>query len=290
MIAVIGDIIIDRWVSGSFTKISGEGTPVFKVEKTVESPGGAANVAENIKALGAECELFGHRPNPPVKTRYQGVPFRVDEETVSDIPEAMAERIVEQVKALNPSIIVISDYAKGVCTPWLCESLIALGIPTIVDPKGDDWEKYSGAFVITPNEHEWEELDEGPNLNGIEWLLVTKGAKGMELWGTEGEPIQIPAQAREVFDVAGAGDSVIATLAVALEKGYTLPEAAVMANAAAGVVVSKRGTATCNAGELASAMAALTFSTQDIEASSTTQQPTVTSWSSLSTRTNQSSD
>lgn len=277
MIAVVGDIILDRWVSGSFTKISGEGTPVFKVEKTVESPGGAANVAANIKALGGECELFGHRPNPPIKTRYQGVPFRVDEESVSDIPQAMAQKIADGVRALSPSIIVISDYAKGVCTRELCQGLILTGIPVIVDPKPQNWNNYFGAHLITPNQAEWDEVR--PHWGGA-WdanILVTQGAYGMTVCAGEWVTWHVDAIAREVCDVTGCGDTVIATLAVALEKGYTLPEAAVMANAAAGVVVGKRGTATCNAGELASVMAASTFSTRDTSTSSTMPPRTATS-------------
>lgn len=248
MIAVVGDILVDRWVYGSFTKISGEGTPVFKVEKTVESPGGAANVAANIRALGADCELFGHRPNPPVKTRYAGTYLRVDEEDVTDIPQAIAEQIVAKVKALGPNIIVISDYAKGIATPWLCQALIGLGVTTIVDPKGEDWRKYDGAAIVCPNEAEFAACR--VNAHGLSAILYTQGASGMTLQEANKPEMHIPAHTQEVFDVAGAGDTVVAALAYALSLGYPLSSAARIANAAAGVVVAKRGTATCSREEL----------------------------------------
>lgn len=256
MIAVVGDIIRDRWVYAHWTKIGPEG-PQALIDREVESPGGASNVAQNILALGAECRLFGHRPEIPIKTRItidgQRLP-RLDKETIHQLPQPLAEQVLEQVKASKPSVIVISDYAKGFCTPWLCQALIGLGLVTIVDPKGNDWSKYKGAFVICPNEQ--EALAAGPALKDFPLVVLTRGANGMRVKRSSSPDVDIPAIAHEVFDVAGAGDTVVAALAVALSEGHDLLEAARRANAAASVTVQKRGTAVCTRQELEAALSA----------------------------------
>jgi len=257
-VVVVGDAMIDRWVWGHYSKIGPEGVPVFLQEKCEDRPGGADNVRANLNALGCDVRLFS-KPfeQMPIKTRFAatGAVFRSDKEDCSPIDESLERAIMGRMEAFrDPQVLVISDYAKGVCTPSLCQQLIAWakakGIKVVVDPKGDDWSKYDGAYIVTPNAAEWEELTACPK--SIDHVLETRGAEGMTLHSFDGQ-IHIPATAREVYDVTGAGDTVVAVLAASLAVGFDLETAARMANAAAGVVVGKRGTATCSLEELEAA-------------------------------------
>ncbi len=259
-IAVVGDALLDVWHWGKWHKITGEGIPAFLVERTEERPGGAANVKANIEALGAHADLFAKPPAQwPRKVRYsaQGTVFRADMEDCAPLEETHQRAILAHLAALPaPNVIILSDYAKGVCTLELCRGVIGLGIPVVVDPKGAHWSKYDGALVVCPNEEELNAC-RSEIYTPDRAVLVTRGKFGMTFYPAKQSgfaSIHIPATAREVYDVTGAGDSVVAALACCLAIGMPLPEAARVANAAAGVVVGKRGTATCSLKELEAAL------------------------------------
>ncbi|SOC83173.1 D-beta-D-heptose 7-phosphate kinase / D-beta-D-heptose 1-phosphate adenosyltransferase [Ensifer adhaerens] len=304
----IGDVMLDRFVSGSVNRISPEGpVPVMSVVSERDFPGGAANVARNIAALGARCTLVGvagqdenggklarilaaspliaaelvesaRRPTT-TKIRFIGQNqqiLRVDLEDsvpLSDEEESsLLGRILPLVR--EHDAVVLSDYAKGVLTPRLVSSVIAAcrrdRRPVIVDPKVADLSVFSGATILTPNQKEahavagiWPTADQDAERVAadiltrfdIESVLITRAERGMTFLEREGEALHIKAEAREVFDVVGAGDTVVATLAVAMGAGVTKAKAARLANTAAGIVVGKKGTATVSAGELEEALA-----------------------------------
>lgn len=204
--------------------------------------------------------------------------LRLDEERVTpandDVLSTIRDTVFEHLD--DCGAVILSDYGKGVFvdasfTQALIQSCRSRGVPVLVDPKGTDWRRYRGASGITPNTAELEavagvvlESDEALLIESagkirascdLDWLLVTRGAHGMCLVDGDREPLMIPAQAREVYDVSGAGDTVIATLAAALSVGTPLAEAAYTANQAAGVVVGKLGTQPILASELSIAMA-----------------------------------
>ncbi len=211
------------------------------------------------------------------KTRFiaQGQQLlRLDEETPIPCSPATEQRILELCEQYIPEChaLILSDYNKGIFSRNLCEKLIKLAqgrLPIIVDPKGRNYQQYRGATVLTPNLKELREVsgqalktqaeivEAAQNLQKeleIESLLITQGSQGMTLFDGGKEPKQIPAQAREVYDVSGAGDTVIATLATSIASGIRLSEASRLANAAAGIVVGKVGTATVSAEELEKAV------------------------------------
>ncbi len=196
---------------------------------------------------------------------------RIDHETKSDVPAGMMDRLIDVSKELmkSNSIVVLSDYAKGTLTDRFCHEIIsfarASGKAVIVDPKCKNFRKYVGGTVITPNvaeasvasgieinsEHSLHEagnalVEQLPGSN----VLITRGPDGMALFESGSEAVSIPTEARRVFDVTGAGDTVVATLAVALAAGLPLREAVGWANVAAGIVVEKPGTATASLEEL----------------------------------------
>ncbi|HEX7776860.1 MAG TPA: D-glycero-beta-D-manno-heptose-7-phosphate kinase [Parvibaculum sp.] len=202
-----------------------------------------------------------------VKIRYVAMSqqvLRADYETAAPIGGALQGEVIAHIRALLPraQVLVLSDYGKGMLTPEVCRAAIdaarALGIPVIVDPKGRTYENYSGASVVTPNRKELSEaagspLDDEEALVSaaralaercdIGTLLVTRSRDGMSLIADDGTVTHLPAEAREVFDVSGAGDTVVSTLAVAMAAGLPLVDAASLANTAAGIVVGKVGTA-----------------------------------------------
>lgn len=263
-VVVVGDFISDVWAYGRIDRISPEApVPVFLQERIEVMPGGAGNVAANLEALGCFPTLLTDRGNgSPRKTRYvvggQQV-LRVDDEVIRRVNGHVARDIFRQA-TMSPLIgaLVLSDYGKGVFLGDLASSLITWAlrfkIPVIVDPKGS-WSRYAHATVVTPNEAELGEDDPLRLMNeyGIDNILLTRGPRGMTLYSGD-EETNILAGAREVFDVVGAGDTVVAVLAAALAVGFPLPRAAVLANKAAGVVVGKRGTATCSLAELEAAL------------------------------------
>jgi D-glycero-beta-D-manno-heptose-7-phosphate kinase len=199
---------------------------------------------------------------------------RADREDAADVPMDAETALVESVRRELPSCgaLVISDYQKGVVTPSLLKRVVPLakrrGVPVLVDPKVRHFRLYRGASVVTPNQLEAEQatglrLSSMPDvvaagrrilsLLRCQAVLVTRGEHGMSLFERGRPPLHVPTAAREVFDVTGAGDSVIATMALALAAGATLPEAAVLANCAAGVVVGKVGTAQATPDEVLAA-------------------------------------
>lgn len=293
---VVGDAMLDRYLFGEVERISPEApVPVVRVTREEHRLGGAANVALNVKALGPgvtlvtvvgddeparklegllksqEVEvLLGRDPKlfTCVKLRVIGraqqlvrVDFenQPDHEVLADMLSDFA-RVVPQYDA-----VLFSDYGKGGLThiPRMIELARAAGKPVLVDPKGDDYGRYAGATVITPNRAELAQVIGGWKTEAqleerVQWLrqsnrfdgvLLTRSEEGMSLFDASGH-LHVPAQAREVFDVTGAGDTVIATLAVMLACGMSLREAMPIANRAGGIVVGKFGTATVSYEEL----------------------------------------
>ncbi|MGH8248317.1 MAG: bifunctional D-glycero-beta-D-manno-heptose-7-phosphate kinase/D-glycero-beta-D-manno-heptose 1-phosphate adenylyltransferase HldE [Gammaproteobacteria bacterium] len=296
-VLVVGDVILDRYVFGVTTRISPEApVPVVRVQSTEERPGGAANVALNIRALGikpqlagmtgddeaadslirrlqaagVECSFLRQRGFPTVtKLRVisqQQQLLRLDYEAES-APEA-CDALYGRFSELLPAAgcVILSDYAKGSLKQVgdLIHAARARSVPVLVDPKADDFSRYRGATLLTPNLREFEvaagscsnedeivaKAGEMCRSLALEAIVITRGDRGMTLVTAEGGASHLAARAREVFDVTGAGDTVIATLAAALVSGYDLETALHFANAAAGLVVGKLGTASITAKEL----------------------------------------
>lgn len=304
---VLGDIMLDRHIHGQITRISPEApVPVFRHKYATHTLGGAGNVAANIVSLGGNatllsvsgaddqrpllthiCEDYGVEPSGIVpsscrktttKTRFvvggQQV-IRYDEEDDSPLADEEHAVLATLIKkhASQAGCIVLSDYGKGIFHGPLGQSLIrsctALGKPVIVDPKGNDFSRYSGATGITPNLKELsaavgrklhdddEVVDACRELIdrfGFDFVLATRSEKGMSLVERD-TATHLTARAREVFDVSGAGDTVVATLAVGLASGSSLQAAARMSNVAGGLAVQRRGTARISREELRSEMA-----------------------------------
>lgn len=304
-VLVVGDVMLDEYVWGDVRRISPEApVPVVEITRRSYAPGGAANVAAGVIALGGVAAIIGvtgadaagdrlreslqaegidvsgllidtTRPTTN-KTRFiahaQQV-VRADEEDRRSLDEGLGARLTSNVEArLGVSdCVVLSDYGKGVVTDAVARSVIraarAALTPVVVDPKGLRFTKYAGATVITPNHLELaqaahvqissdaelvaaaEQLADECQAN----LLVTRGSAGMSLVGVSGR-LDVPARARDVFDVTGAGDTVVAVLAAALGRGLALEQAVVLANAAAGVAVGKVGTVAVTTAELAVAL------------------------------------
>jgi D-beta-D-heptose 7-phosphate kinase/D-beta-D-heptose 1-phosphate adenosyltransferase len=291
-VLVVGDLMLDRYLRGSVDRISPEApVPVVRVAGEGATAGGAANVAANVVALGARCRIVGcvgedagadelareleglgvetaglvrvaERPTT-VKTRVMAMHqqiVRFDHESDDDVDDRTALRLVAAMEsaAEGSRAIVLEDYNKGVLVPSVVratlERAVAMGVPTIVDPKRWRFFEFTGATVFKPNARELAEamgepvrpedeawLEEARLRVAAEHLLVTLGAAGMVLQGPDGHVLRIPTVARQVYDVSGAGDTVTAVTAVALAGGATPAEAAVLANHAAAVVVGKSG-------------------------------------------------
>ena len=297
---VVGDVMLDRYWFGEVNRISPEApVPVVKVERQEERLGGAANVARNAASLGAVSALLSvvgddeagqtlgrlleegqidaslhvdRDIDTIVKLRVIGRQqqlLRIDFETPPSHEILQAKLANFESRVVQADVVILSDYGKGGLTHISEMIRIARSYdkPVLVDPKGDEWVKYAGATVITPNRSElrevvgkWSSEDEliakAQKLRGelgLDALLVTRSEEGMTLFADDGIHHQ-PAQAREVFDVSGAGDTVIATLAVVLAAGADWAEAIRVANVAAGIVVGKLGTAVVTREELAAAM------------------------------------
>jgi D-beta-D-heptose 7-phosphate kinase/D-beta-D-heptose 1-phosphate adenosyltransferase len=295
-VVVAGDVMLDRYLFGSTGRISPEApVPIVHVHETDDRPGGAANVAVNLASLGVTTRLVGvvgiddagellqsilksrgihcdfHRvkDRPTItKTRVQSRGqqlIRLDQENVAAMPgDAVVDVLKKSIK--DAGAVVLSDYGKGALTD--VATMIAVcreaGVPVLVDPKGEDFEKYRGASLMTPNQSEFEAVvgacDSEEELVrrarqmlddlNMDALLITRSEKGMLLLEADMEPRFLRSQAREVFDVTGAGDTVIATLAGAIASGQDLASAAALANVAAGLVVRKIGVATVTPGEI----------------------------------------
>jgi rfaE bifunctional protein kinase chain/domain len=296
---VVGDVMLDRYWFGEVSRISPEApVPVVKVERSEERLGGAANVARNAAALGAVTALLSvvgdddagrtvgrlleegqidaalhvdRDIDTTVKLRVIGRQqqlLRIDFETAPSHEVLQAKLADFESRIVQSDVVILSDYGKGGLTHIADMIRIARAHdkPVLVDPKGDEWGKYAGATVITPNRSElravvgrWSSEEElaakAQKLRGelrLEALLVTRSEEGMTLFADEIH--HQPALAREVFDVSGAGDTVIATLAVMIAAGADWAESIRVANIAAGIVVGKLGTAVVTRRELAAAL------------------------------------
>ncbi|TBR08405.1 MAG: D-glycero-beta-D-manno-heptose-7-phosphate kinase [Rugosibacter sp.] len=295
-VLIVGDVMLDRYWFGEVSRISPEApVPVVKIEKVEERPGGAANVARNCAALGARVFLLSvvgadeagktlaqlmsdaniesslHEDaglNTTVKLRVIGRQqqlLRIDFENTPDHEVLRAKLADFSARLADCDVVILSDYGKGGLThiTEMIQRAKDAGKPVLVDPKGEDYARYAGATLLTPNRAElrevtgkWQneaelvakaqQLRESLDLTA---LLVTRSEEGMTLFSADGVRNEA-AVAREVYDVSGAGDTVIATLAVMLASGLPLDQALFLANRAAGVVVGKLGTATCSLDEL----------------------------------------
>ncbi len=296
-VLVVGDLMLDRYWHGPTSRISPEApVPVVKVEHNEDRPGGAANVALNVTAMGAGISLvglvgqdeagkalekqlssarvncvFAETETEPTITKLRVISrqqqlIRLDfEETFagnySGVINESASPLLEHV-----GVMVLSDYGKGTLSD--CQSLIQAArkaqVPVLVDPKGSDFGRYQGATLLTPNLSEFEAVvghcqsEEELVAKGqalikeveLDALLVTRSEQGMTLIRADQDALHFPARAREVFDVTGAGDTVISTLASALASGESMANAVALSNIAASIVVGKLGTAAISAPEL----------------------------------------
>lgn len=295
-VLVVGDVMLDRYWFGDVERISPEApVPVVKVSRTEERLGGAANVAWNMAAIGAKPVLLSvvgddeaansldrhlsehriqaqlHRDaslSTTIKLRVIGRQqqlVRIDFEKEPG-HEVLESKLADfKMKLPDCDVVVLSDYGKGGLKhiEHMIESARNKSKPILVDPKGDDYSRYAGATVITPNRSELREVvgrwkDEADLTRRarqlreslkVDALLVTRSEEGMTLFSDE-EPFHVAAVAREVYDVSGAGDTVIGILAVMLASGHDMKEAVQWANKAAGIVVGKLGTAVARPEEL----------------------------------------
>jgi D-beta-D-heptose 7-phosphate kinase/D-beta-D-heptose 1-phosphate adenosyltransferase len=300
---VIGDLILDHYVMGRVSRISPEApVPVVHVESETLRLGGAANVFNNILALGGKADLCGvigadesgrlllkelgksrsgrggviidHDRPTTRKSRviaHNQQIVRYDMEGRQELKGTLQKRLLRYVESRirELSCMVVSDYAKGVVSAALMSELTRMAalrkIPIIVDPKVEHFSYYKGVTVMTPNHLEATQAaglhgDDDQTINqagavirqrlGCQSVLITRGEKGMSLYEGEGMSWHLPTQARQVYDVTGAGDTVIGTLALALATGASMREAATLANHAAGIVVGMVGTATVSPKQL----------------------------------------
>lgn len=289
-VLVVGDVMLDRYWFGDVSRISPEApVPVLKVNRVEERPGGAANVARNIAALGAQATLLSVVGADEAGDRLQqlligqgGVEasllrddsittivklravarqqqlLRIDFETPPSHEVLQAKLADFREKLPHCDVLVLSDYGKGGLThiAEMIRLARAAGKPVLADPKGEDYARYAGATLLTPNRSEFRDVAGGWKDENelrskaqrlreelkLDALLVTRSEEGMTLFRA-GEALHEPTLAREVYDVSGAGDTVIATLAVMMASGAALPQAMHIANRAAGIVVGKLGTA-----------------------------------------------
>lgn len=301
-ILVIGDIILDKYIWGNVTRISPEAPiPIVEVDYENHVPGGAANTAHNIAALGGKVFLHGvvgkdycqqmlftflkqchvetthividkKRPTTH-KTRVIAQSqqlVRIDYENRNLVDASITAQMIKNIKKIIPQAdaVVVSDYAKGVITEELMHALIEqCGLHSkkiIIDPKPQHAAWYSRAFIITPNYKEAIEMAQAYGVSSEDVsglgshlishlqsnILITQGKDGMTLFEKNAPPLHIPTTAQEVYDVSGAGDTVVAALALGLSCGCCLKDAATIANSAAGIVVGKMGTAVVTPHEL----------------------------------------
>ncbi len=288
-ILVIGDIMLDKYIWGKVERISPEApVQIVNVEKEDYLPGGAANVANNISALNGNAFMVGivgkdneanilleelkkrnintngiftdnSKPTTQ-KVRILGQKqqlLRMDYEKRDYLNKEMENNILNFIKEKISKIdaIIISDYAKGVITKNLIDQIksIANSKIIVVDPKPKHKDFYKDVSLVTPNLKETKEMVEKEEdlvkeLNTT--ILITKGEKGMSLYEKDGNITNIPTKAKEVYDVSGAGDTVVATLVLALSSNATPKQAANLANHAAGITVGKVGTSTVSIREI----------------------------------------
>lgn len=313
-VMVVGDIMLDRFVTGSVDRISPESpVPVLAVRKESRMLGGAGNVLSNLaglragavilavvgadaegeavrslaQSMGADIDGLLTAPDRPttVKTRFLAGHqqlLRCDFERAGPLEAALESRLLALAaeKIDTVGALVLSDYGKGVLSETVLRGLIAqagrAGVPVVVDPKGRDYARYAGAAVVTPNRKELAEAAGGAKVEddesvvaaaqavlahaAIGAVMATRSQDGLSLIRRDADkngfarPVHLRAQAREVFDVSGAGDTVVAVVGATLAAGGDLADAAVLANLAGGIVVGKVGTAPIRAAELAAAL------------------------------------
>ena len=293
---VVGDVMLDRYWFGDTHRISPEApVPVLQVGKVDERLGGAANVARNVAALGAKTTILGivgnDEPGQRVVELLKAGGVDSQLEIDAQVPTIVKLRVIARQQQLirldfeatptenalahklerfeklvgSADVVVLSDYGKGALgqVAHMIEQAKAQNKMILVDPKGEDYEKYRGATVLTPNRSELRQVvgqwsseedltrraQELRKSLALQSLLLTRSEEGMSLY-TDAGVSHVKAQAREVFDVSGAGDTVIGTLAVALAAGWPLEKAMALANRAGGIVVGKLGTATVTSEEL----------------------------------------
>ncbi|MCF8256984.1 MAG: bifunctional heptose 7-phosphate kinase/heptose 1-phosphate adenyltransferase [Flavobacteriales bacterium] len=307
-ILVIGDVMLDRYVSGTVERVSPEApVPVVKVQSEWSTLGGAANVAANVASLGATPILIGLVGNDTAgeelssACKQQGIEsnlFRSSAPTITKTRIISGQQIVridreephvwnsEQLQSLKDrltvisaevSVVLVSDYAKGTLSNEVLDLLFSWAkknaLRVIVDPKRSDWEAYHNPFLITPNLKELQLAAGYPVANddnevvkaarvsfaqgNAQNVLITRSFEGMTLIG-EGSVFNVPAVAQEIFDVSGAGDTVLASVGVWLSEGKSLKESVLAANTAAGIAIGKRGTATVLRNELETVLALAT--------------------------------
>ena len=314
-VAVVGDAMLDVYLVGEVERISPEApVPVVRVRERRHAMGGAANVAQNVLALGASCSMVctvgddspGRdlknmlaragatvdgvlQSSKPTTTKTRIVAraqqlVRVDEEDDADSDGIDTDGLISAVRTLvrTADALVLEDYNKGVLAPRVIRAALAeatsKGIPIVVDPKFRNFFEFRGATIFKPNRRELEsalgatlEMGSPEALPatcarlGVDHLLLTLGEQGMVLVSADGEVGRIPTTAREVYDVVGAGDTVTAYLATMLAAGASPPEAAVIANFAAGVEVGKLGAATVSVSEVLEAYDAYQDSKHDVQ-------------------------
>ncbi|WP_100656492.1 bifunctional D-glycero-beta-D-manno-heptose-7-phosphate kinase/D-glycero-beta-D-manno-heptose 1-phosphate adenylyltransferase HldE [Alteromonas flava] len=300
-ILIVGDLMLDRYWKGSTARISPEApVPVVRVGDTEDRPGGAANVALNAASLGAKVTLLGMTGEDETAQVLMGklnaANIQCQFAQVSGFDTITKLRILSRNQQLlrldfeksfeavdkqslteqfhsaigQADVVILSDYAKGCLSA--AADLIAIArehkVPVVVDPKGNDFSKYTGATVVTPNLTEFEQIvgeiedesvieQQAQKLRdklALDALLLTRSEHGMSLFAAHDSPLHLPAKAREVYDVTGAGDTVISTLAASIGAGSSLADACVLANIAASIVVGKLGTSTVSTTELAVAL------------------------------------
>jgi D-beta-D-heptose 7-phosphate kinase / D-beta-D-heptose 1-phosphate adenosyltransferase len=301
-VLILGDVMLDRYISGTASRLSPEAPiPVLRPTTRRATLGGAANVALNIATLGGQASLVGVIGDDPegseltnllgssgivphlivapgrpttAKTRFMAGThqlLRLDEESTAEVDAVTADNVLSAfTEAIDAAdIVVLSDYAKGVLSDAVLSGALerarAYGRVLIADPKRIDFAAYRGATVLTPNEQEVRQatrIDAAEDAEavragqcaledtGCQAVVVTRSAKGLTLVRRDAPALHLPTRAREVADVSGAGDTLVAALAVALGAGAALPEAAMLANVTAGISVGKPGTATVSQEEL----------------------------------------
>ena len=299
-IVVVGDAMLDVYLSGDVERISPEApVPVVRVRERRHALGGAANVAQNVVAIGASCELVAAvgadrggeilrgmldelgigrsalvavsrstTQKTRIVARSQQL-LRVDEEEDTDVGGTDMQRVLDAVRGAidEADALVLEDYNKGVLVPPVIRAAIehatARNLPVVVDPKFKNFFEYRGATVFKPNRRELEaalgaavDVDHPDAVPatlqrlGVQHILLTLGDRGMALFSSDGEVARVPTVAREVYDVVGAGDTVTAYLASILAAGGSVLEAAIVANIAAGIEVSKLGAVSVTAAEI----------------------------------------
>lgn len=301
-VAVVGDVMLDRYIWGQVDRISPEApVPVVVARETSLRLGGAANVAWNAASLGVGVSLVGVvgkdvsakdlrkilrereiatrnlvlDPRRPTTEKIRIIAqsqqvVRVDFETNDSLSEKTLSKLIAAVRRAmeGARVVVVSDYGKGVVSNPVMDLIRSSGTPFLIDPKEGHFSLYRGAFAVTPNKKEAagfynrrlkgdrdiEEIGHSL-LRDLEarYILVTRGEEGMTLFENDLAPRHFPARASEVYDVTGAGDTVIGVLAAGLSAGATIYESIELANAAAGIVVRELGTAAVTPEELEAA-------------------------------------